>query len=736
MDVVNTTPFIPAWFVTRFDPRAFSLVVLVKGTFRLADGKPLETAPEQQPPTGDMHVEDDPERALLYGFDFAPWKPKADVVLSATAWAPGSIEAAYVDAEFRVGSIAKRLRVSGDRYWLGRSDASEPKPFRSMPVTWERAFGGRGFAWNPLGRGNMEVLLGDEVNAYPMPNVESPTSLQRKRAEKLPPAGFGPIPSTWPQRADKAGKCDKNYLKERWPYYPESFDWAHFNLAPEDQQVEGYLKGDEEVLFRNLHPECAELRTRLPGLRIRAFLNERLKARQHLREVLLRLDTFWADPGAGLAILVWRGNAQVRSEKLLEITNLLVADEKLQSSPLPLTAYEPLLLRAALADEEEEEPEEEVEAAPDDDEEQELDAEETEVAEAGGEPGTATEASPAGQRAPAESTAAEHQPDEPVGAVTDPDADETEPGSDDALTLPQVRQMLAARSSFQGRDLSGLDLSGLDFSNLDLAEAILEGTLLERANLSGANLSGALLGQSNLSRAQCLGTNFGESDLTGARLDEAILEGAILAAADLTGASLRRANLRRANAAEAILCEADLSDAVLERANLHAADLCDARLHRANLREADLSEAALERAWGREVVAERATFHKLRAAGCRLPGANFSRGVGEEAVWEMSELAGADFAGAVMPRAEFSAAFLADASFDGAELRDARLVEARLPRARLRRTNLFGASLDKADLSAADIAESNLYEATLMDADVRGANFQSANLRRVRMRKE
>lgn len=735
MDVVNITPFIPAWFVTKFDPRAFSLVVLVKGTFRLADGKPLAIAPEQQPPTGDLHVEDNPERALLYGFDFAPWKPKADVILSATAWAPASTEAAFVDAELRVGSIAKRLRVSGDRYWLGRSDASQPKPFRSMPVSWERAFGGPGFAWNPLGRGNREVLLGDEVKAYPVPNVESPTNLQRKRAEKLPPAGFGPIPSTWPQRADKAGKCDKNYLKERWPYYPDSFDWAHFNQAPEDQQVEGYLKGDEEVLFRNLHPECAELRTRLPGLRIRAFLNERLKARQHLREVPLRLDTFWADPGAGLAILVWRGNAQVRSEKLLEITNLLVADEKLQSSPLPLPAYEPILLQASLADEEEEEPEE-VEAASDDDEEQELDAQETEVAKAGAEPGTAAEASPAGQGAPAESGAAEQQPDEQSGAVTDTDVDETEPGPDEALTLPQVRQMLAVRSSFHGRDLSGLDLSGLDFSNLDLAEAILEGALLERANLSGANLSGALLGQSNLSRAQCLGTNFRESDLTGAWLDEAILEGAILAAADLTGASLRRANLRRANAAEAILCEADLSDAVLERANLNAADLCDARLHRANLREADLAEAALERAWGREVSAEGARFSKLRAASCRLPGANFSRGVGEEAVWEMSELAGADFSGAVMPRAEFSAAFLADASFDGAELRDARLVEARLPRARLRRTNLFGASLDKADLSAADIAESNLYEATLMDADVRGTNFQSANLRRVRMRKE
>jgi len=734
MDAVNTTPFSPAWFVTKLDPQAFSLVVVVKGTFRLVPGKAMEPAEEQQPPTGDVYLEDNPQRPLVYGLDFAPYKPKADVVLSAQAWAPGGVATRQVEAGFQVGRLTKSLRVHGDRYWLGRREASPAKPFVSMPITWEGAFGGQGFALNPLGRGAAEVVLGEGVTAYPAPNIEFLSAPQKERAEKVPPAGFGPIPSTWPQRAEKTGKYDKRYLKERWPYYPEDFDWGHFNFAPADQQLEGYLQGDEEVLFRNLHPRHMEFRTRMPGIRLRCFLDERIKARQQLREVPMKLDTFWADPAAEIGVLVWRGNAVVRSEKFLEVTHLLVASEKLQAAPAPLSSFDAVLSSAVLAGQEEEEEEDLEPEEPEEEEEEE--EEEAGAGEGGAEAAGSEEAggggSEGGEAAPESTAGAEGAPEAESGEPAEP----AEPDPDEALTLEQVKQRISERASFQGLDLSGLDLSGLDFSRLNLREAVLEGAVLASANLAGADLTGALLGHANLGSAHCSGAVFAECDLTHAWLDEANLEGATLVAADLTSASLRRANLRRANATEAVFCEADLSEAVFQQAKLTGADLCDARMHRTNFTEADLSEAALERAWGRDVAAEGATFHKLRAASSRMPGANFSRGRGEESVWELSELAGANFQGAVLRASEFSGSSLGDAVFDAAEMRESRLIETRLPRARLRRTNLLGASLEKADLSGADLSGSNLYEATLMDADVRGTNFQSANLRRVRARKE
>ena len=109
----------------------------------------------------------------------------------------------------------------------------------------------------------------------------------------------------WAPRAGMVGTAyGAAWRKLRSPFYAEDFDWSHFNAAPRDQQLERYLRGDEEVVFENLHPEAPRFAKRLPGVRVRAFVDD---VHGRVREVALHLDTLFADLPAGRLFLTWRG---------------------------------------------------------------------------------------------------------------------------------------------------------------------------------------------------------------------------------------------------------------------------------------------------------------------------------------------------------------------------------------------------------------------------------------------
>src|SRR5262249_12454151 len=148
---------------------------------------------------------------------------------------------------------------------------------------------------NPVGKG---------FHTPELPNIEHAGELLRSRSDSPMPAGFGPLSPHRPDRRAKVGEnYGTSYRKKRAPYYADDFDWSYFNAAPPDQQVP-YLRGDEELVFQNLHPAVEVFRSRLPGLRIRAFAND-LEGR--FREVPMNLDTLLADLDEGALYLVWRG---------------------------------------------------------------------------------------------------------------------------------------------------------------------------------------------------------------------------------------------------------------------------------------------------------------------------------------------------------------------------------------------------------------------------------------------
>ncbi len=130
------------------------------------------------------------------------------------------------------------------------------------------------------------------------------------------------------------------WRKLRSPFYAEDFDWSHFNAAPADQQIERGLRGDEEVVFENLHPEAPRFAKRLPGLRVRAFVAD---VHGRVREVRLVLDTLFADLDEGRLYLTYRGVEPVEEDDLADVRAVLLAAEPLAGPARPEAEYRALL---------------------------------------------------------------------------------------------------------------------------------------------------------------------------------------------------------------------------------------------------------------------------------------------------------------------------------------------------------------------------------------------------------
>ncbi|MCC7540422.1 MAG: DUF2169 domain-containing protein, partial [Deltaproteobacteria bacterium] len=339
MQVTRDTPLSVGFITWQFTPPETRLVVTVKATFTFVPDGICALAEEQQLCTGDLPHEEDETQSLRYPSDIVPMKPHGECILAGTCHPPGG-RATISAVGFRVGRAHREIAVFGDREWSGRLAAGvpTPKPFESMPLRWERSFGGRGHDRNPFGRGLVDVETPAGA-VRPLPNLEDPTDLVDGRGARPRPAGMFPLPAEWRAKDSRLGTYDRAYMRDRWPYLPADFDYAYFHAAPRDLRIEGFWSGDEEIELKNLHPSRPVMRSRLPGTRPRAFLSHVARGLSRFEEVPLHLDTITVDADAMLVFCVWRGAQPVASETLADIEHLFVAHEVYgQERPLPVYA--------------------------------------------------------------------------------------------------------------------------------------------------------------------------------------------------------------------------------------------------------------------------------------------------------------------------------------------------------------------------------------------------------------
>jgi hypothetical protein len=323
----NDTPFAAERTIVADKIGSDVWVVAVKGTFLIRTDGTTVLADEQVPIVPfPVHKGDPVSTSLVYESDLDYTKPTTDILLHAQAHAVNGKPATDVEVSMRVGPLSKTLRVFGDRRWtrgLFGLRLGEPEPFLTMPITYERAFGGTDMAsenprkrgWepeNPVGTGfaidpeSLEGKLG--------PNVEAPGQGRSRR-----PTGFGPLARHWAPRVGYAGTYDDRWREQRFPLLPRDFDERFFQSAPSDQRSPEYLSGKEEVELRNLTPE-GTLKFQLPRVALR--FTTRLDRR--LIDHRARLHTVVLEPEVPRVLMVWHTSLPCHGKKLkLEGTTIV-----------------------------------------------------------------------------------------------------------------------------------------------------------------------------------------------------------------------------------------------------------------------------------------------------------------------------------------------------------------------------------------------------------------------------
>lgn len=241
--------------------------VVAKGTFTIpGPGKEAQLAEEQiEPLHADAYHGEPGASSIKYPADLISGKLGTDVLLVGSAKLPGSRPVRRLEASFRVGSLGKRVVVSGDRLWEKQPfgpgfQMTEPEVFSEMPLVYERAFGGRdpaasdsNTAWdtrNPVGRGFR--VTRDSVDGTAVPNIEDRDHRISSWDDKPPVAGFGAIDGLWEPRRIFAGTYDEDWQANQAPLLPTDFDLRFFNVAAPGFTATGFLRGSESVELVNV----------------------------------------------------------------------------------------------------------------------------------------------------------------------------------------------------------------------------------------------------------------------------------------------------------------------------------------------------------------------------------------------------------------------------------------------------------------------------------------------------
>jgi uncharacterized protein YjbI with pentapeptide repeats len=791
--VINETPFVFASMMGKVLFPQNTITLIVKGTYALMPGTAaLLPSSEQLPTTGDLFYDDDPHATVRYESDFAFFKPRADVLLVGHCHVPGGLTAGMCSVTFQAGPLSKTLVAFGDRAWrrnfLGYRSPTEPQPFTTMALRYEKSLGGPTYPQNPVGKGfrpdsnasgpsvhrlpNLEMLVGDRI----APSQTDGT-----------PAGLGPLGRTWAQRMALVGEYAERWKHERWPWLPDDFDWAYFNAAPLDQQVNGFLKGDESLYFKNLHPVHSQWRAALPGTRVRCFSSERIQGRPRFREIKMELDTLWVDMDESRLVLVWRGLAVVASPDAKQIDELLIIQEPVQQVPRPVAEYE-LGLDNRKVDAEALAPVETPQESDQDDEAKDVHNIQDPQADAAltadleqsmaqiyqsqvnlnldpqvtahlktekdpqrlaeklmlallkaADPESAEKVQARAQQTFKEHLA-RHRPEiqkmlVEIGAspalLDELDLNALIVGGPVPATpgAESMRDAAKRPASLRERDLTGADFSGLALPKADFRSARLAGARFTGARLAGADFSQAALDGSDFKGADLRGARFTAADLNAASFENAIMGGV-----DLCDAVLTQANLR----------DADLTDARLVRTQLGRADLCRCILRGADLEQADLSDANLTKA---DLTRARLAFTILESADLTLavlrhseaPSGAFNRTVLTQTDFSEACLEGCNFSDCRCDFAYFQSARLSRASFEGCsgrrvDFQMACLDAVRagekvcLPEARFRRATGKGANWAGADLKGADFFGSEMPFCDFSQADLSGCDAVIADM--------
>ena len=317
--IQNLTQFVPASLSSITKEGSDVLVVCVAGRFQLPPaGKPNDKSPEPcekqcEPVIEDVYYGEPGKSSLKYEGQIAYTRPGTDIYLVGHAWAPRGRPAQYVLTGLKVGQCQKQVLVVGDRFWHKKffwgAKSTDPVPFVSMPLQYERSFGGetpeqtgrrpQQEARNTVGCGFYRNV--DQAANQPLPNLEDPKNLIHSIKDHPAPAGFGPIARNWQPRLGYGGTYDQAWIETRAPFWPLDFDIRFFQAASPGLNTGQHLTGGEPVTLQGFSPD-GKIVFQLPDVRMQAksVFNDCVE-----KQVMV-LDAIQFEPDDWAMTLIWR----------------------------------------------------------------------------------------------------------------------------------------------------------------------------------------------------------------------------------------------------------------------------------------------------------------------------------------------------------------------------------------------------------------------------------------------
>ena len=315
MELVDHTPFATLAFESLSPDEQPFQVVAVRGTFDFLPGAVARPSSDQKAVVAaDEYFGEPGKSSLRNANDLAPFKPDADIIINATAYATGGRPRTEWPVEIQIGRLKKRLVVTGPRYWrhsvLEGWGLSPVEACEEVPLRYERAYGGQwkhetngGVSeYNPIGAGfiNPKFLSRNEQISAPQ---LLPLNCQPPRlGQPGKPEGLGAMAPAWLPRRGFAGTYGAAWERDRAPRVPEDFKFDFYNAAHPDLIYDGYLQGGEEVSLLGLHRN-GRLGFTLPQFQIGIVVTDKAGFRY---ASMANLDTLQIDVDEMRVALVWR----------------------------------------------------------------------------------------------------------------------------------------------------------------------------------------------------------------------------------------------------------------------------------------------------------------------------------------------------------------------------------------------------------------------------------------------
>ena len=714
-------------------------------------------------------------------------KPRGEYLIAGRCYVPGGAESGAARISIRFSQLSKTAYVFGDRRWTsplhGIKAISRPLPFKSMDLSWERAFGGEEEGENPVGVGVRPIAAKSGLE-IPLPNIESPRHLIASSKDRPEPVGFGPKGLDWAVRLNNLGTFNDKWLRDHWPGVPGDFDFGYFNMAPSDQQLDGYFRGGETFNIRGMHPAQPQITGNTPKLRARVFCLR--DGKNEVSEIKTSMDTVWFFPDRMIGLLIWRGRVPVGDDEAGDITRLGVFSELLGREPGSREYYLDVMTSGGIESAPEAEPEQaevEFQAGPLPESptaDAEPDMEDNRLAEVLGPITAALTAAEEKtdillQQLGLESKKMGSPPQTPAyldsakpiqsndpedfikkladrhkaiendlnnmfrAAGFDPDTIMDEPpGMDDSSkkldaiikSIPDSRGELKDGLASMRDDLrKGRDKIAELFNRVEKAAPLEDFTVEGEGVDEAPEAPDSSLAREEVFKRYQQGESLANLDLSG--LD---LSGGILTRADLSGCNLERTNLSGADLSGAVLKNSLMADADLNSCNLSAANLSGAAAPRVNFASSDMAGSNMTGSLFGQADMTGANLNRADMTGADLSGANLKGAQGHDmiatgAIIYESCLDEGDFSGADFTSADFDSSSAAKAVFKSCRLKGVSWTGVCGHEADFENANLAGARTNgPADFSRGCFVNADLTGSYWEDSMFPGADFSRAIL--------